>query len=119
MEKQNKQLLTESSRYATAAVKYDSSGDHERAFEFYLMTVQLLSICISNETNPKTKQALANRANEYLLRAEQIKEKLRFIQKFSKVNFNFNFLCHKGTNLNILKNPKKPLIVNMFLLKMK
>ena len=60
--------------YARQAVAEDTAGNYEKAYPLYMNALEYFKTHLKYEKNPKIKEAILAKFQEYLSRAEQIKE---------------------------------------------
>ncbi|KAJ6368920.1 hypothetical protein OIU78_001314 [Salix suchowensis] len=59
--------------YVKQAVQEDNAGNYSKAFPLYMNALEYFRTHLKYEKNPKIREAITQKFNEYLRRAEEIK----------------------------------------------
>lgn len=66
------------------AIENDTSGEYEKAYQLYYQALELFMLALKWEKNAKSKEMIRTKANEYMERAEKLKNHLAENDKSTK-----------------------------------
>ena len=69
-------VLKQATETVTAAIKADTDGDFERAYQLYQRALEQFIVALKYEKNPKSKEIISKRVTGYMDRAEKLKQAL-------------------------------------------
>jgi vacuolar protein-sorting-associated protein 4 len=58
------------------AIELDTAGDYEKAYQLYYQSLELFMLALKWEKNAKSKEMIRAKTNEYMVRAEKLKNHL-------------------------------------------
>ena len=72
----NTDFLERATDVVKKAIESDTAGEYEKAYHLYVQSLELLMLALKWEQNTKAKEMIRGKAEEYMERAEKLKNYL-------------------------------------------